>query len=1007
MAIINVLYVDDEPALLDITKIYLERAGELRITTAESVIQGMERLREKQFDIVISDYQMPVNDGISFLKSVRMEFGDLPFILFTGKGREAVVIEALNNGADYYVQKGVDIEAQFTELKHKIKLAVSKRRTELRLNESERRLGEMLEHLDFLSLQLDQNGKISYVNRFAARTLGYSVSELIGRDFFQDFVQTDRVDRQKEMYAKMMENGQMPYNMTAPILTRSGAVRTIHFKNTLIRDERNRIVGMSNLGEDITERLKAEEDRAILAEVVTASAVEFYIFGEDMHFIYANAGAIANLGVTAEEIDVMTLADTRVDYDEAQFRAMLATLVPEEKRMLVYEVEQRRKDGSTYPVEVHLQAYQRNRRRFYIAVCQDITERKKIQSELSMSEARYRSLVDNFYGTVFISDLDSRYPSKVYGQVEELTGYTSADFEQRCVSWMDVVHPDDLHIIMGQIEAVDQDRGRPVTMEYRVVRKDGSIRWVTNNWKVVSLYGNPIIQGTLIDITSIKNVEEELQASNEELQAAEEELRQQLEELTDSEERSRLSEERFHNLFSAMAEGVALHRILLGPDGQPRDYVVLDINPSYEKIIGIRREDIVGKTGTDGYHVASPYLKEFCMPEQTGRPFTFETYFQPMDKHFRISVVRTGKWQFATVFTDNSDAKRLEARLRSQMDDVQALLDIIPGWAFIKDTEGRYLATNRDLLEAMKAKAEDVLGRTDTDVLPQALAERFRRFDAQFLEGSEEELRKVQEGEIGGMRFVHRISMRKLKDDSGKVRGLVAVMLDATETARTKDSLKLANRKLNIMSDITRHDISNKMQVLRGHLELARGDPERAEEHLDKMVRIIGQMERDLQFTRTYQDLGDQDPRWMRLDEVLQPMKEVAIGLELRLDPILHRLEVFADPMLPKVFTNLLDNSQKHGGGVRSVKVTAQRQDELLLIVYEDDGLGIEPDRKEEIFSEALRAGSGHGMIYSKEVLALTGMQIGEEGIQGRGARFVITVPQGHHRIGSESSGVG
>ncbi len=125
---ISALYVDDDPFLLEVSKLFLERSGRIRIDTAESAEEGLTKLSETAYDIVISDYQMPGMDGIGFLKIVRARFPDLPFIIFTGRGREEVVIEALNCGADHYIQKGGDPRAQFTELIHTIRSSVEKRR---------------------------------------------------------------------------------------------------------------------------------------------------------------------------------------------------------------------------------------------------------------------------------------------------------------------------------------------------------------------------------------------------------------------------------------------------------------------------------------------------------------------------------------------------------------------------------------------------------------------------------------------------------------------------------------------------------------------------------------------------------------------------------------------------------------------------------------------------------------------------------------------------------------
>ena len=136
---ISVLYVDDEPALLEIGKTYLEKSGTITVETSNSAADARVRLAECHYDAIISDYQMPVTNGIEFLKYIRTSHGDLPFILFTGRGREEVVIEALNSGADFYIQKGGSPAPQFAELAHKIRQAVSQKKSERRINESEER----------------------------------------------------------------------------------------------------------------------------------------------------------------------------------------------------------------------------------------------------------------------------------------------------------------------------------------------------------------------------------------------------------------------------------------------------------------------------------------------------------------------------------------------------------------------------------------------------------------------------------------------------------------------------------------------------------------------------------------------------------------------------------------------------------------------------------------------------------------------------------------------------
>ncbi|HEY5973661.1 MAG TPA: ABC transporter substrate-binding protein [Geobacteraceae bacterium] len=132
-----------------------------------------------------------------------------------------------------------------------------------------------------------------------------------------------------------------------------------------------------------------------------------------------------------------------------------------------------------------------------------------------------------------------------------------------------------------------------------------------------------------------------------------------------TEESLRLSEERFHSLFRHMREGMAIHEVISDSAGTPLDYRLIDVNPAYETITGISREQAVGTLASELYGSGEPpYLEKFTQPVLTGQPLTFETYFPPMAKHFQISVFSPRPDQFATVFFDITARKQAEAALQ-------------------------------------------------------------------------------------------------------------------------------------------------------------------------------------------------------------------------------------------------------------------------------------------------------------------------------------------------------
>jgi len=147
--------------------------------------------------------------------------------------------------------------------------------------------------------------------------------------------------------------------------------------------------------------------------------------------------------------------------------------------------------------------------------------------------------------------------------------------------------------------------------------------------------------------------------------------------LKQSEEALRESEEKYRRLFTGMNEGSAVHELVYDEHGKPVDYIVKDVNPNYESITGIKREQAVGKKATELYGAdQAPYMDIYSQVVETGVPAKFETYFPPMEKHFSVSVFSPGKGQFATIFSDITEQKKSEEERKRAKELSDALNDI-------------------------------------------------------------------------------------------------------------------------------------------------------------------------------------------------------------------------------------------------------------------------------------------------------------------------------------------
>ncbi len=204
---VRVLVVDDESALAELAQIFLAREN-FSTDAAGSADDAIVKISRYPFDAVVSDYQMPGKNGIEFLREVRASFPSLPFILFTGRGREEVVIQALNEGADFYLQKGGDPKSQFAELSHMILRAVERRNAAAAIEERNDVLGAVLAASPF-GIALIKNRTIQWHNQSLASMLEYSSDSLIGmpvRSLYNS--EEDYLHAGEQIISELKVNGQ-------------------------------------------------------------------------------------------------------------------------------------------------------------------------------------------------------------------------------------------------------------------------------------------------------------------------------------------------------------------------------------------------------------------------------------------------------------------------------------------------------------------------------------------------------------------------------------------------------------------------------------------------------------------------------------------------------------------------------------------------------------------------------------------------------------------------------
>lgn len=249
-----------------------------------------------------------------------------------------------------------------------------------------------------------------------------------------------------------------------------------------------------------------------------------------------------------------------------------------------------------------------------------------------------------------------------------------------------------------------------------------------------------------------------------------------------------------------------------------------------------------------------------------------------------------------------------------------------------------------------------------------------------------------------------RYYLRKLSpvNDSATdaVVAITVISTDITEQKIQERALEDTNKKLNLMSEITRHDMLNQLTALNSYLALA--EEKTADTTIARYLIKCGQLAETIQaqilFARDYQRIGVDRPQWQDIAVTIQKARFPLRLTSVTVDESCTGLEVLADPLLEKVFYNLLDNAVRYAVPTPSARFSVAEEPERLILVCEDNGPGIPPGNKEVIFVRGFGKNTGLGLFLIREILAITGMTIRETGEEGKGCRFEIAVPKGCFR---------
>jgi PAS domain S-box-containing protein len=443
----------------------------------------------------------------------------------------------------------------------------------------------------------------------------------------------------------------------------------------------------------------------------------------------------------------------------------------------------------------------------------------------------------------------------------------------------------------------------------------------------------------------------------------------------------------------------------------------IKVNPAGARAFGMTVDKIEGKNTADLFpDFAEKYYQDDLEVINSGKPklgitepMTIASGEQLWVQTDKIPLMDeqgtiTGVLLFVV---DITERKRAEDALKASEELFRLSIDKAPEAIFLFDvTRNRYVDAN--------ARAEQLFGCSRQKLLDSGPLQFYRSdpSDVQSVSDTMDEYhRRVLAGET--VMFERNIRTARNEDLVMEVR-LVALQsadsrlirssfIDITERKHAQEALALAGKKLNLLSSITRHDIRNQLMALNAYIALSEeaiGNPVELKEFIFKEQKIADSIANQIAFTKDYEELGVKTPVWQNVNALI---RDTVTALPLRniiLDIQCPGLEVFADPLLEKVFFNLIDNSLRYGEEkMTTIRVTATEGNATLRIIYEDDGSGISAYDKKELFTKGFGKHTGLGLFLSREILSLTGITITENGEPGKGARFEIEVPKGGYRF--------
>jgi PAS domain S-box-containing protein len=683
-------------------------------------------------------------------------------------------------------------------------------------------------------------------------------------------------------------------------------------------------------------------------------------------------------------------------YETPEDRRRHIELINQEGFTNEFPVNLRRKDGSIINVLATSIAKKDENGTIigYQGTIRDITERKKAEEALRESEEKYRLVVEHATEAIVVAQ-DNRL-KLVNPKAVELTGYSGADLTS--LPFVEFIHPEDRELVLERHRKRLRGEELPSVYPFRILRKDGTIRWVEINAVVIIWEGRLATLNFLTDITEWRKADEELEKRRQELS-------ERVKELNCLYGLSKLVEQRDLSLEAILQGCVELFppaylypeitcaRIVVeGKEFRSKNFKATPWKLS--STLRLRNEPIGA--------VEVYYLKE--QPELDVGPF-----LQEEQKLLEAVAERLGKI---------IERKRVEDALRKSETKYKTLAENIPQKIFIKDINSVYVSCNENYARDLKIKSNEIVGKTDYDFHPKELADKYRADDKRVIESGKEE--ELEEKYITDGREVWVNTIKTpVKDENENVIGVLGIFGDITDRKQAEEDrvrlvkeLEAKNRELERFTYTVSHDLRSPLVTIQGFAEML---------SRDLQAKKVDKATSDLQYitnaTVKMDTLLSDTLHLSRIGRITNPPEAVPFGAIVQdaLEQLAGELQssgvevsvaeefptVHVDRMrLVQVLVNLIGNSIKYRGEHPHPKVEIgyRRVGKETTFFVKDNGIGLDTSEHEKVFElfykvDKSSEGTGAGLAIVKRIIEVHNGRIWLESEKGKGCTVWFTLP--------------